>query len=81
LAYFQAYTSTYEEYAELKRKYDEALQSEQVVGLCVGTRPDCVPDRVLDLLAQYQQNGSEVWLELGLQSAHDATCLHNGLAF
>ncbi|MBO2598490.1 TIGR01212 family radical SAM protein [Shewanella algae] len=73
LAYFQAYTSTYEEYAELKRKYDEALQSEQVVGLCVGTRPDCVPDRVLDLLAQYQQNGSEVWLELGLQSAHDAT--------
>jgi radical SAM protein (TIGR01212 family) len=44
-----------------------------MVGLCVGTRPDCVPDAVLDLLAGYQARGYEVWLELGLQSAHDKT--------
>ncbi|MCH1925396.1 TIGR01212 family radical SAM protein [Shewanella sp. C32] len=73
LAYFQAYTSTYEEYSLLKRRYDEALKSADLVGLCVGTRPDCVPDSVLQLLAQYQQQGFEVWLELGLQSAHDQT--------
>lgn len=73
LAYFQAYTSTYEEYALLKQRYDEALKSTDLVGLCVGTRPDCVPDNVLALLAEYQQQGFEVWLELGLQSAHDRT--------
>lgn len=42
-----------------------------MVGLCVGTRPDCVPEAVLDLLQSYQQQGYEVWLELGLQTAHD----------
>ncbi|MFQ6371349.1 TIGR01212 family radical SAM protein [Shewanella sp. YIC-542] len=73
LAYFQAYTSTYEEYAVLQQRYDEALASTDLVGLCVGSRPDCVPDEVLDLLLAYQQQGREVWLELGLQSAHDAT--------
>ncbi|QSX34691.1 TIGR01212 family radical SAM protein [Shewanella avicenniae] len=72
-AYFQAYTSTYEEYALLKRRYDEALQVADLVGLCVGTRPDCVPDTVLALLADYQQQGYEVWLELGLQTANDDT--------
>ncbi|KFZ38337.1 hypothetical protein HR45_07575 [Shewanella mangrovi] len=71
LAYFQAYTSTYEEYALLKQRYDEALQVADLVGLCVGTRPDCVPDSVLALLADYQQQGYEVWLELGLQTANN----------
>jgi len=42
-----------------------------VIGLAVGTRPDCVPDPVLDLLAEYQRQGFEVWLELGLQSSFD----------
>ncbi|MCQ4145562.1 TIGR01212 family radical SAM protein [Vogesella sp. AC12] len=73
LAYFQAYTSTYAEVATLKALYDEAASQRDVVGLCVGTRPDCVPDAALDLLAGYQQRGYEVWLELGLQTAHDAT--------
>ncbi|MGB2078868.1 MAG: TIGR01212 family radical SAM protein [Vibrio sp.] len=73
LAYFQAYTSTYQEYEYLKQKYDEALQVADMAGICVGTRPDCVPDSVLDLLASYQDAGHEVWLELGLQSAHDKT--------
>ncbi|MBT1444483.1 TIGR01212 family radical SAM protein [Shewanella sp. JM162201] len=71
--YFQAYTSTYDEVAVLKRRYDEALAMGQVAGLFVGTRPDCVPDEVLDLLASYQRPGLEVWLDLGLQTARDET--------
>ncbi len=73
IAYFQAYTNTYDDIHRLKALYDEALADEQVIGLSVGTRPDCVPDQVLALLADYQQQGFEVWLELGLQSAFDKT--------
>ncbi|GAA4881522.1 TIGR01212 family radical SAM protein [Ferrimonas pelagia] len=73
MAYFQAYTSTYDEYAVLKDKYEQALAVSDIVGICVGTRPDCVPDEVLTLLASYQQRGMEVWLELGLQTAHSDT--------
>lgn len=73
LAYFQAYTNTYGDIARLRQLYDQALAETDVIGLAVGTRPDCVPDRVLDLLCHYRDLGHEVWLELGLQSAHDAT--------
>ncbi|MEC5319945.1 TIGR01212 family radical SAM protein [Brenneria populi subsp. brevivirga] len=73
LAYFQAYTSTYAEVNVLKSLYQAALEQADMVGLCVGTRPDCVPDAVLDLLSGYHQQGYEVWLELGLQSASDKT--------
>jgi radical SAM protein (TIGR01212 family) len=76
IAYFQAYTNTYANTRELHRLYEQALNEPDVIGLDVGTRPDCVPDEVLDLLADYQQQGYEVWLELGLQSAHDATLKH-----
>ncbi len=71
MAYFQSYTNTYADVAELRALYYEALKVEQVIGLSVGTRPDCVPDAVLDLLAEIQEKGYEVWLELGLQSAFD----------
>jgi radical SAM protein (TIGR01212 family) len=73
IAYFQAYTNTYADVRELSRLYEAALREPDVIGLSVGTRPDCVPDEVLRLLANYQRQGFEVWLELGLQSAHDAT--------
>ncbi len=73
IAYFQAYTNTYEDLERLRQLYDEALADADVIGLSVGTRPDCVPDAVLDLLLGYQQAGYEVWLELGLQSGFDAT--------
>ncbi len=73
MAYFQAYTNTYAEVDYLGRLYNQALAEPDVVGLSVGTRPDCVPDAVLDLLADYQAQGYDVWLELGLQSAFDAT--------
>ena len=72
IAYFQAYTNTYADVEYLAQLYDEAVAEPDVVGLSVGTRPDCVPDQVLDLLADYQARGYEVWLELGLQSAFDA---------
>lgn len=73
IAYFQAYTSTYAEVEELRALYAEATAQPDIVGLCVGTRPDCVPDAVLELLADYRRRGYEVWLELGLQSADDET--------
>ena len=73
LAYFQAYTNTYAEVERLRQLYEAALAGCGVVGLCVGTRPDCVPDAALDLLADYRDRGAEIWLELGLQSAVDAT--------
>jgi len=73
LAYFQAYTNTYAEVNDLRTLYDRALAEEDVIGLSIGTRPDCVPDRVLDLLLDYQQAGHEIWLELGLQSSFNAT--------
>ena len=73
LAYFQAYTSTWAEVQVLRAMYRQAVSQASIVGLCVGTRPDCVPEAVLDLLSDYQQQGYEVWLELGLQTAHDKT--------
>ncbi|NOY67181.1 MAG: TIGR01212 family radical SAM protein [Gammaproteobacteria bacterium] len=73
IAYFQAYTNTYADINELKKTYDMALANTDVIGLSVGTRPDCVPDPVLALLANYQEQGYEIWIELGLQSAFDDT--------
>jgi radical SAM protein (TIGR01212 family) len=70
LAYFQAATNTYAPVARLQRLYDEALDHPQIVGLAVGTRPDCVPDPVLELLQGYARE-RYVCLELGLQSIHD----------
>ena len=52
LAYFQAYTNTYSELEELKRKYEDALSVDGVVGLVIGTRPDCMPDALLDYLEE-----------------------------
>ncbi len=73
IAYFQAYSNTYAELAVLRQLYEQALQEPDVIGLSVGTRPDCVDTDVLDLLADYRAQGYEVWLELGLQSAFDDT--------
>lgn len=76
IAYFQAYTNTYAETELLKSQYEQALAASDVIGLAVGTRPDCVADSVLDLLQSYHQQGYEIWLELGLQSAFDHTLEH-----
>lgn len=72
LAYFQSYTTTHEELAEFRARWDEAVTFPGVVGLAVGTRPDCLPPEVLDALCSYLDKG-DVYLELGVQSLHDAT--------
>ncbi|MHB9118591.1 MAG: TIGR01212 family radical SAM protein [Burkholderiales bacterium] len=73
IAYFQAYTNTYAKVEQLEALYRHALGQPDMVGLSVGTRPDCVPGEVLDLLERFRARGLEVVLELGLQSANDAT--------
>jgi uncharacterized protein len=73
IAYFQAYTNTYADVEHLSVLYRQALAEPDVIGLSIGTRPDCVPDKVLDLLAEFQDQGYEIWLELGLQSIFDQT--------
>ena len=72
VAYFQSFSNTYAPPARLAEIYETALAPPQVVGLSIGTRPDCLGDEVLDLLAGYARDRL-VWLEMGLQSAHDAT--------
>ena len=69
IAYFQSFTNTYAPVERLKRLYAAAMEPEEIVGLAIGTRPDCLPREVIDLLAQL--NGRKpVSVELGLQSIH-----------
>ena len=75
LAYFQAYTNTYGELEQLKAMYEEALAVEGVVGLVIGTRPDCMPDTLLDYLEQLSRR-TFVMVEYGIESASDKTLLH-----
>ncbi|MGM0788296.1 MAG: TIGR01212 family radical SAM protein, partial [Thermodesulfobacteriota bacterium] len=72
IAYFQSYTNTYAPASKLKDLYDRALSVESMCGLSVGTRPDCVDNEKLDLIAGYRDRFL-VWVEYGLQSAHDST--------
>lgn len=72
LAYFQAYSNTYAPLEELKRKYEEALAVDDVVGLVIGTRPDCVSDEALDYLQQLNQRTFLI-VEYGIESANDDT--------
>lgn len=74
LVYFQTYSNTYAPVEELRRLYAEALSVEGVIGLVIGTRPDCVNDEVLDLLQDFSRS-SYVCLEYGLESALDSTLL------
>ena len=72
MSYFQAYSNTYKPVDELKKIYDSALCHDDIVGLSIGTRPDCVDERKLDLIASYTDK-YETWIEYGLQSVHDKT--------
>ena len=72
IAYFQAYTNTYGEPERLAQLYDQVWLCPDVVGMSIGTRPDCVDPARLDLIQRYVSRG-EVWVEYGLQSSHDAT--------
>lgn len=72
LAYFQPFSNTFAPVARLRQLYDQALAVEDIVGLMIGTRPDCVAEDVMELLEEYHRR-TYFWLELGLQSIHDAT--------
>ena len=79
LAYFQAYTNTYDSLENLKAKYEEALRVPGVVGLVIGTRPDCMPDSLLDYLEELHCR-SFLLVEYGVESVYDKTLLriHRG---
>mgnify|MGYP000367692173 CR=1 FL=1 len=72
LAYFQAYSNTYAGLDELKRKYEEALSVQDVVGLVIGTRPDCMPDTLLDYLEEINKYVFLI-VEYGIESTNDVT--------
>lgn len=72
IAYFQSHTNTYAPVRELREKFLAALAHPKVVGIAIATRPDCLPDDVLELLSELNQR-TFLWVELGLQSAHAAT--------
>lgn len=72
LAYFQAFTNTYAPEGVLRNLYDAALEYPEVEGICIGTRPDCLEDNILDLLAEYNEK-TFVWLEIGVQSVFNET--------
>lgn len=72
LAYFQAYTNTYAELEILKKKYEEALSVKDVTGLVIGTRPDCMPDDLLDYIKKLNRDHF-ILIEYGIESTYDKT--------
>ena len=85
IAYFQSYSNTYAAPELLRELYDAALAQPDIVGLIVGTRPDCLSPEIVELLVEYIHR-TYFWLELGLQSPHDRTLLainrgHDSAAF
>jgi radical SAM protein (TIGR01212 family) len=72
LAYFQAYSNTYDTLDNLRRRYDEALKIENVVGLVIGTRPDCIDEEKLEYFEQLART-HYVIIEYGIESCYDAT--------
>lgn len=72
LGYFQAYTNTYAPVEQLKEMYEVILEQEGVVGLSIATRPDCLPDDVVEYLGELNKR-TYLWVELGLQTVHQRT--------
>jgi uncharacterized protein len=72
IIYFQAHTNTYAAPDILKERYDTIKKFDSIVGLSIGTRPDCVNEEILDLIESYSKD-YEVWVEYGLQSIHNTT--------
>ncbi len=90
MGYFQAYTNTHAPVSELREKFELILKQDGVVGLSIATRPDCLPDDVVEYLAELNER-TYLWVELGLQTmhqqtsdlinrAHDMTCYLEGVA-
>ncbi len=72
IAYFQSFTNTYGDMDYLERKYREAMEPDDIVALSIGTRPDCISDDMLEVLAGLNRI-KPVWIELGLQTIHPAS--------
>ncbi len=72
MAYFQAFTNTYAPIEKLRKLFTEAIQHPDIVGISVATRPDCLPEDVIELLYELN-NIKPVWVELGLQTVHQRT--------
>lgn len=72
LAYFQSSTNTFAPVHLLRQLFNEAIELKNVVGISISTRPDCLPPKVIDLIAELT-NKVDVWVELGLQSVHNKT--------
>ena len=72
LGYFQAFTNTYAPLEVLKEKYETILEQDDVVGLSISTRPDCLEDDVVEYLSELNER-TNLWVELGLQTIHDST--------
>lgn len=74
IAYFQAYTNTYAPIETLRQAFSQAIADPDVAVLSIATRPDCLPDEILNLLSEFNQI-KPLWVELGLQTCHDATAV------
>ncbi|WP_078555564.1 TIGR01212 family radical SAM protein [Bacillus alkalicellulosilyticus] len=74
IGYFQAYSNTYAPVSELRELFEAILKQEGVVGLSIATRPDCLPDDVVEYLAELHER-TYLWVELGLQTVHERTAL------
>jgi radical SAM protein (TIGR01212 family) len=72
IVYFQSFTNTYAPFSTLKALYEKALSFENVIGLSIGTRTDCVTDEILDYLKDLSKD-KEIWIEYGIQSFYDET--------
>ena len=72
IAYFQSFTNTYGDVPTLEELYREAISHDEIVGLSIGTRPDCLPDEMIDMLCRLNDI-KPVWVELGLQTSSDET--------
>ncbi|SDH64329.1 hypothetical protein SAMN05192534_108122 [Alteribacillus persepolensis] len=74
IGYFQAFSNTYAPVEELRELFEVILQQEDVVGLAIATRPDCLPDDVVEYLAELNER-TYLWVELGLQTVHERTAM------
>ena len=72
MSYFQAYSNTYKPVKELEKIYKESLDHPDIVGISIGTRPDCIDDEKLSLIQSFTPD-YYTWIEYGLQSANDKT--------
>ena len=74
IAYFQSFSNTYAPISKLKEKYDEAIQADKdIIGLNISTRPDCIDENKIKLIASYKEKVPYVCIEYGMQTSHDKT--------